>query len=69
MAAAMEFVVSPALLGLLGWLLDGRLGTRPCFTVALALLGIVGVSVSHYFRYMARVAREDEGKPWTRRPQ
>jgi F0F1-type ATP synthase assembly protein I len=69
MAAAMEFVVTPLLLGLLGWLLDGRLGTQPLFTVGLALMGIIGVGISHYFRYMARVAREDEGKPWTRRPQ
>jgi len=69
MAAAMEFVVTPSVLGLLGWLLDARIGTPPLFTVGLALTAIVGVSVSHYFRYMARMAREDEGKPWTRRPQ
>jgi F0F1-type ATP synthase assembly protein I len=65
----MEFVITPLLLGLIGWFLDGRLGTQPLFAVGFALVGIIGVGVSHYFRYMARVAREDEGKPWTRRQQ
>jgi F0F1-type ATP synthase assembly protein I len=65
----MEFVVTPLLLGLIGWLLDARLGTQPLFTVAFAIMGIIGVGVSHYFRYMARMTQEDEGKPWARRAQ
>lgn len=69
MATAMELVITPSVIGLFGWLLDARIGTRPLFTVILALAAMVGVGVSHYFRYMVRVTREDEGKPWTRRPQ
>jgi F0F1-type ATP synthase assembly protein I len=66
-AQAAEFVVGPVLFGLLGWLLDGRLGTAPLFMVAFGVLGFVGVAVANYFRYMAKVAHDDEGKPWTRR--
>ncbi len=66
---AVELVVAPLLFGALGWLLDGRLATGPAFTVALALLGMVGTSVTQYYRYVARMARDDEGKPWTRRPR
>lgn len=65
----MEFVITPLALGLVGWLLDARVGTHQLFAVGFALVGIVGVGVSHYFRYMAGVSRHDEGKPWTRRPQ
>lgn len=66
---ATEFVLGPVLLGLVGWFLDGRLGTAPFLLVVLGVAGFVGTGVAHYFRYMDRVARHDEGKPWTRRTQ
>jgi len=34
-SAAFEMVVTPALFGLLGWFIDGRVGTFPIFTLAL----------------------------------
>jgi F0F1-type ATP synthase assembly protein I len=64
---AVELVVTPLLFGALGWFLDARYATGPAFTVALALLGVVGASITQYYRYVARIARDDEGKPWTRR--
>lgn len=64
---AVEFASGPVLLGLLGWFLDSRLGTAPLFLVGLACFGVVGAFVTFYFRYQAISAREDEGKPWTRR--
>ena len=54
------------LLGLFGWWLDGRFGTRPLLMFAFGLLGVVGVSVRTYYDYKARMAKEEEGKPWTR---
>jgi Putative F0F1-ATPase subunit Ca2+/Mg2+ transporter len=67
LAQAFEFAIVPVLFGLAGIWLDGRLGIRPCLTVALAGFGVIGVSVRTYFAYKERVEREEEGKPWTRR--
>ncbi len=66
-AQAAEFVVAPVLLGFLGWLLDNRLGTAPLFMVAFGIIGFVGAGLANYYRYMAKVEHDDEGKPWTRR--
>jgi hypothetical protein len=57
----------PVLLGFLGSLLDARLGTRPVFLIALAAFGVAGSFASAFYRYEARVARQEAGKPWTRR--
>jgi F0F1-type ATP synthase assembly protein I len=51
---------------LLGLGIDSRLGTRPVFTVVLGLFAVIGLAVVAYYRYMADIAREEEGKPWTR---
>ena len=51
---------------LAGLWLDSRLGTRPVFTVALALLAVVGLGVRAFYSYKAQIARDEEGKPWTR---
>ena len=67
MAQAFEFAVIPVLFGLFGLWLDGRLGTRPWLTVALLVVGIVGVVARLLYAYKARVETEEEGKPWTRR--
>lgn len=37
LATAFELVATPMLFGFFGYLIDGRLGTKPIFTVALAL--------------------------------
>ena len=39
-AAAFELAVTPAIFGFLGWLLDGRLGTTPIFTVVFTVVRI-----------------------------
>ncbi len=64
---AAEFVVAPVLFGLIGWLIDGWLGTAPIFMVSLGVLGFIGAGVANYYRYMAKTAHDEEGKPWTRR--
>jgi F0F1-type ATP synthase assembly protein I len=64
---ALTFVVAPLLLGLLGFAFDRWLGTRPILMLLLGCLGVVGTFVTAFYEYQARCAREDEGKPWTRR--
>jgi hypothetical protein len=45
------------------------LGTSPLFLLLLGFLGVLAASVTAYYEYGARIARHDEGKPWTRRQQ
>ncbi|MFM8236898.1 MAG: AtpZ/AtpI family protein [Actinomycetota bacterium] len=65
----MELVGTTLVLVLLGLWIDGRLGTRPVFTVTLGVLAMAGLGVSAYYRYNAEFDREQEGKPWTRSPR
>lgn len=66
MAQAFELVVTPLLFALLGVWIDGRLGTEPAFTVGLLVFALIGATVSAYFRYQARMAEHERGKPWAR---
>lgn len=64
---ALAMVVGPLLMGLFGAWLDRMLGTGWVFAALFAALGAVGAVASAYYRYEARMAEHDEGKPWTRR--
>ncbi|MFA5884579.1 MAG: AtpZ/AtpI family protein [Acidimicrobiia bacterium] len=64
---ALAMVVGPLLMGLFGAWVDRLLGTGWVFAALFATLGAVGAVVSAYYRYEARMAEHDEGKPWTRR--
>ena len=63
----MALVAFPALLGLLGAWIDSRTDTRPLFLLVLAALGVIGSFASAFYRYEARMAQHDDGKPWMRR--
>jgi len=52
---------------LLGLWIDGRVGTRPLFTVVLGLLAVIGLGVRAYYTYTAQIERDEEGKPWLRK--
>jgi len=65
----MAMVAVPALLGSLGALLDGAIGTGPIFLLAFAAFGVVGAFLSAFYRYEARIAEQDAGKPWARARQ
>jgi F0F1-type ATP synthase assembly protein I len=67
LAQAFEFAAVPLLFAALGWWLDDRFGTGPLLLVILATIGFVGVCLRTVYHYLARVEREEEGKPWTRR--
>ena len=64
-ADAASLVVAPILFGFLGWLLDGALDTGKVFMIAFAVFGVVGSFVTAYYRHQARMAKVQEGKPWT----
>ncbi|GMU79229.1 MAG: hypothetical protein AMXMBFR46_20220 [Acidimicrobiia bacterium] len=64
---ALAMVVTPLLLGLLGGVIDNVLGTGWVFAALFATFGVLGAFASAYYRYEARMARHDEGQPWTRR--
>lgn len=66
---AVELVGTTLIFVLVGLWIDGRVGTRPLFTVILGVLAVVGQGVVAYYRYVAEMAREEEGKPWTRKEQ
>lgn len=65
---AFEFAAGPVIFGLIGWLIDRAAGTAPLFLVIFAVFGLVGTAAAFIVRYQAQTAREEEGKPWTRRP-
>jgi F0F1-type ATP synthase assembly protein I len=69
LAQAFEFAAIPVLFAALGWWLDDRLGTSPALMVALATVGFVGVCLRTIYFYLAKTQKEEEGKPWTRRPR
>jgi F0F1-type ATP synthase assembly protein I len=64
---AFELVIATVLFVLLGLWIDGRVGTRPLFTVVLGLLAVIGLGVRAYYTYLAQIERDEEGKPWLHR--
>lgn len=66
---AVEMVVTPLLFALFGYWLDGVFDIRPVLTIAFAAIGVVGMALRTYYWYQAEIAREEEGKPWTRSPR
>ncbi len=50
-SAAFEMILTPVIFGLLGWLIDSRLGTFPLFTLVLAGLVLAYEVWKLYVRY------------------
>lgn len=61
-----ELVLSPVLFSLLGYLIDRWLGTLPVFTVLLAVVALVAVSVKIYFAYKHDMEEHDANGPWAK---
>ena len=68
LAYSVQIAGTTVIFVLLGLWLDNSIGTRPLFTVALGLLAVVGQAISAYYRYLADIARDEKGRPWTRNP-
>lgn len=64
---AMELALTPALFGLLGWLLDRALGVVPLFTIVFSLWAFVIVAWMAWRRYDEKMTRLEEEGSWARR--
>ena len=67
LSRSFEMVATFALFVLLGLFVDDRVGTRPLFTLVLALLAVIGLGARAYYTYKDQIARDEEGKPWLHR--
>ena len=56
---AVELAVTPAILALAGWWIDGRLGTFPVFFLALFLFTFTYVAWKHLHLYKERMVQEE----------
>lgn len=66
LARGIELVVAPLVMGAIGWLLDGWLGTAPFLAVGLGVFGVAGVFAKLWAGYDREMHVVQEGKPWTR---
>lgn len=66
---AIELAVSIAVFACIGIAFDAWLGTRPLWTIVFIAFAAVGGFATAYYRYQYRSARQDAGKPWTRKAQ
>ena len=66
LARGIELVVAPLVMGAIGWLLDGWLGTGPFLAVGLGVFGVAGVFAKLWAGYDREMQVVQEGKPWTR---
>ena len=63
-----ELVLSPVILGLVGWWLDGRFGSGPWMTIGAAALGLVGATIKIVFVYRAKMAKLADERSASRPP-
>jgi F0F1-type ATP synthase assembly protein I len=61
-----ELVLSPLILALIAYVIDGWLGTTPILTIMAAVIGLVGAVVKLYFGYVHEMDQHDVGAPWAR---
>ncbi len=63
LSIAFELVATPALFAFFGWLIDGALGTRPAFTLALCLLTATYAAWKAMRTYNDRMEAYDRNLP------
>lgn len=66
LARAVEIVVSPLLMGFLGRLVDGWLGTEPLFMIGLGAFGAAGVVAKLWIGYDRDMRRHEAQLPGRR---
>jgi F0F1-type ATP synthase assembly protein I len=59
LSRAVELTVSPVIFGFLGYLLDGRLGTRPLFMIFLFAFTIGYLFWRQYLHYDAEMKEQE----------
>ena len=66
---AFEIALVPTIFGAIGFGIDSWLGILPAFTIILALLGIVGLSIRLFCDYATRMKTHDAEGAWARSAQ
>jgi hypothetical protein len=66
LSRALEIVVTPLLLGFLGHLIDGGLGTSPGFTLGLGIFGVCGIVAKMWLGYDREMRKHEAQLPGTR---
>jgi F0F1-type ATP synthase assembly protein I len=66
MSQAFELAAIPGLFALLGWWIDGKVGSGPWVMVGLLAFGIVATFLRTYYAYAAQMAEHEKDKPWKR---
>ena len=64
---AVEFAVTPFIVGLIGYLIDRSLGTGRVFMIGLGALAAVGMLLRTWYRYVATMREEEAKAPWAKR--
>lgn len=59
-----ELALAPVLMALFGLWIDSMAGTRPLFTVVLALVGVFGSFAKLYYSYRHQMAELDAKAVW-----
>ena len=65
---AIELVLTPAVAGGLGFLMDRWLGTVPVFTIVFVVLAVVATFIKLWYAYEAKMRALDAAAPWGRKP-
>lgn len=63
LSQAVEIAVTPLIMGLFGALIDGWLGTRPAFTLGLAVFGVCGMFAKLWIGYDRQMKVEEAKMP------
>lgn len=67
LSRAIEFVAVPLIFAFIGHLLDGWFGIEPVLTVAFGVFGVVGITLSFWYAYVAAMEAEEAKAPWRKR--
>ena len=67
LSKAIEFVAVPLIFAFIGHVLDGRFGIEPVLTIALGVFGLVGITLSFWYAYVAAMEAEEAKAPWRKR--
>jgi hypothetical protein len=65
MARAFELAAVPAIFAGLGYLVDGWLGTRPVFMIALVVFALVGIVARMWFGYDLEMRAHEARADWS----
>lgn len=66
LSRAFELTIASVVLGGIGLAVDRWLGTVPLFTIAFTVLALVGVGISLWYSYDARMRTEESQRVWAR---